>query len=63
MMIEFTVLRQPTEAMIALGAGGFIVTEAKLTPRIIEALQEFWLANADRFEDGDRFSIDVKMDA
>lgn len=59
-LIQFTVVAQPTEAMVALGAGGMIVTEAKLTPRILDALNEFWAINSDKFEDGDSFFIDVR---
>jgi hypothetical protein len=59
-LIEFTVVQQPTEAMRALGAGGMLVTKAKLTPRIIDALNEFWMVNSDQFEDGDSFFIDVR---
>ena len=62
-LIQFTVVGHPTEAMRALGAGGMIVTEAELTPRIIEALNAFWLEHGDEYEDGDSFSIDVNCDA
>lgn len=62
-LIEFTVVQAPTEAMRALGAGGMLVTNAQLTPRIIDALNEFWLQHADEYEDGDRFTIDVSYDA
>ena len=62
-LIEFKVLQQPTPAMRARGAGGFIVTEATLTPRIIEALNKFWMENSSQFEDGDSFTIEVGYDA
>jgi hypothetical protein len=59
-LIEFTVVQQPTEGMVALGAGGLLITKAKLTERVIEALNAFWMENSDQFEDGDTFFIDVK---
>lgn len=58
-LIQFTVIAHPTEAMIALGAGGMIATKAKMTPRIVEALNEFWMHHSDEYEDGDSFFIDV----
>ena len=62
-LIEFTVVEAPTEAMRALGAGGMIVTNVQLTPRIIEALNAFWMEHGDEYEDGDTFTLDVRYDA
>jgi hypothetical protein len=59
-VIEFTVLQQPTQSMRDLGCGGMLVTQAKLTPRIIDALNKFWMINSEQFEDGDSFFIDVR---
>ena len=62
-LIQFTVMQIPTEAMRAMGAGGMIVTNAELTPRIIDALNAFWMEHGDEYEEGDSFSIDVNYDA
>jgi hypothetical protein len=62
-LIQFTVLEQATEDMVALGCGGLIVTNAELTPRVIEALNKFWMENSNQFEDGDTFTINVYHDA
>ncbi|MBT1509451.1 hypothetical protein KIP88_02955 [Bradyrhizobium sp. SRL28] len=62
-VIEFTVVQAPTEAMRVLGAGGMLVTSVQLTPRIIDALNKFWMEHADEYEDGDSFTIEVSYDA
>jgi hypothetical protein len=59
-MIEFTVMSEPSPKMRDMGCGGMLVTKAKLTPLVIEALNKFWAENSGRFEDGDTFTIDVK---
>ena len=62
-LIQFTVVQMPTEAMRAMGTNGMIATNAQLTPRIINALNVFWMEHGDEYEEGDSFSIDVSYDA
>jgi hypothetical protein len=62
-LITFTVMEEPTDEMRALGCGGLISTKAKLTPRIIEALNAFWAEHSAEYEVGDSFTLDIRSDA
>lgn len=56
-MIEFTICRNPSQKLRDIGCQGFLVTEARLSRRKLEAVREFWAANADRLKDGERFVV------